>query len=321
LITIEAPKAVEKTLALIAKNEKFDDKDNEMVTASADLILRNPQYGLDLASLLEKMPPQQQTFYAIMLSSAKTGWTPAAREEYFKWFHKAFSYQGGRSYIGFIDKARQLALKNVPSDKVAYYNKLSGSELLTGTGNDLVKLYTPKGPGRGWKVDQAVELVKDSLANRDFERGKQIFSAVLCSRCHTIQGEGADVGPELTQLGTRFSVKDMLEAIIEPDKAVSDQYASISFQMKDGQSIVGREVNQDANFYYVSQNPFDPKTIRKVAKKDVVSSKISPVSMMLPGLINGLNPNELRDLVAYLMAGGNKNNPIYSESGAPKSGK
>jgi putative heme-binding domain-containing protein len=122
-------------------------------------------------------------------------------------------------------------------------------------------------------------------------------------------------------LGTRFSVKDMLEAIIEPDKAVSDQYASISFQMKDGQSIVGREVNQDANFYYVSQNPFDPKTIRKVAKKDVVSSKISPVSMMLPGLINGLNPNELRDLVAYLMAGGNKNNPIYSESGAAKSGK
>lgn len=321
LVTVEAPKVVEKTLGLIAKNEKFDDKDNEMVTASADLILRNPQYGLDLAGLLEKMPPAQQTFYAIMLSGAKTGWTPALRDEYFKWFHKAFSYQGGRSYIGFIDKARQLALKNVPADKVAHYNKMSGSDLLTGTGNDLVKLYTPKGPGRGWKVDQAVALVQDSLANRDFERGKQIFSAVLCSRCHTIQGEGADVGPELTQLGTRFSVKDMLEAIIEPDKAVSDQYASISFQMKDGQSIVGREVNQDANFYYISQNPFDPKTIRKVSKKDVVSSKISPVSMMLPGLINGLNPNELRDLVAYLMAGGNKNNPIYTESATTKGGK
>jgi hypothetical protein len=33
-----------------------------------------------------------------------------------------------------------------------------------------------------------------------------------------------------------------------------------------------------------------------------------------------LNPSELRDLVAYLMSGGNKNNPIYSESsGAQKS--
>ncbi|WP_439555663.1 c-type cytochrome [Dyadobacter sp.] len=321
LVTLEAPKVVEKTLALIEKNEKFDDKDNEMVTASADLILRNPQYGLDLASLLEKMPPQQQTFYAIMLSSAKTGWTPALREQYFSWFKKAFSYQGGRSYIGFIDKARQLALKNVPQDQVAKYNKLSGAELLTGTGNDLVKLYTPKGPGRGWKLDEAVTLVQDSLNNRDFERGKMIFSAVLCNRCHAIQGEGADVGPELTQLGTRFSAKDMLESIIEPDKTISDQYASIAYTLKDGQSVVGRQLNEDANFYYIAQNPFDSKTVRKISKKEVASTKLSTVSVMLPGLINGLNPNELRDLVAYLMSGGNKNNPIYTESGAAKGGK
>ncbi|MCE6992161.1 c-type cytochrome [Dyadobacter sp. CY323] len=322
LITLEAPKAVEKTLALIDKNEKFDDKDNEMVTASADLILRNPQYGLDLAGLLEKMPPQQQSFYAIMLSSAKTGWTPALSEKYFKWFHKAFSYQGGRSYIGFIDKARQMALKNVPKDKVAYYNKLSGAELLTGTGNDLVKVYSPKGPGRGWKVDDAVALVQDSLANRDFDRGKLIFSAVLCNRCHMIQGEGSDVGPDLTQLGTRFSVKDMLESIIIPDKTVSDQYASISYTLKTGESVVGRQINEDANFYYIAQNPFDSKTIRKISKKEVGSTKISTVSVMLPGLINGLNPNELRDLVAYLMSGGNKSNPIYTEGAkAQKGGK
>jgi putative heme-binding domain-containing protein len=322
LITLEAPKAVEKTLALIDKNEKFDDKDNEMVTASADLILRNPQYGLDLAGLLEKMPPQQQSFYAIMLSSAKTGWTPALSEKYFKWFHKAFSYQGGRSYIGFIDKARQMALKNVPKDKVAYYNKLSGAELLTGSGNDLVKVYSPKGPGRGWKVDDAVALVQDSLTNRDFERGKLIFSAVLCNRCHVIQGEGSDVGPDLTQLGTRFSVKDMLESIIIPDKTVSDQYASISYTLKTGESVVGRQINEDANFYYIAQNPFDSKTIRKISKKEVASTKISTVSVMLPGLINGLNPNELRDLVAYLMSGGNKQNPIYTDAAkAPKGGK
>ncbi|QRR00458.1 c-type cytochrome [Dyadobacter sandarakinus] len=321
LITLEAPGAVQKTLGLIEKNEVFDDKDNAMATASADLILRNPQYGLDLAGLLEKLPPAQQTFYAIMLSSAKTGWTPELREKYFAWFKNAFGYQGGRSYIGFIDKARQLALKNVPKDKFAYYNKLSGAELLTGTGNDLARLYTPKGPGRGWKVDEAVALVQDSLANRDFEKGKMIFSAVLCSRCHAIQGEGADVGPELTQLGTRFSVHDMLESIIIPDKTISDQYASIAYTLKDGQSVVGRQINEDANFYYIAQNPFDSKTVRKLSKKEVASSKISTVSVMLPGLINGLNPDELRDLVAYLMSGGNKNNPIYTESRTQKGGK
>lgn len=322
LVFLEAPKAVERTLSLLIKNEAFDDKDNDMATASSDLILRNPQYGLDIAGMLEKMPPKQQTFYAFVLSGAKTGWTPELRDQYFKWYYKAFSYQGGRSYIGFIDKARQLALKNVPQEKLAYYNKISGAELLTGTGNDLARTYSPKGPGRGWKVEEAVALVQDSLANRDFEQGKMIFSAVLCNRCHAIQGEGADVGPDLTQLGTRFSTKDMLESIIIPDKTISDQYASIAYTLKNGESVVGRQLNEDANFYYIAQNPFDSKTIRKISKKTVASTKISTVSVMLPGLINGLNPNELRDLIAYLMSGGNKKNPIYSESAStPKAGK
>jgi putative heme-binding domain-containing protein len=148
-----------------------------------------------------------------------------------------------------------------------------------------------------------------------------IFSAVLCNRCHVIQGEGADVGPDLTQLGTRFSAKDMLESIIDPDKTISDQFGSVAYTLKNGESVVGRQTNEDANFYYIAQNPFDSKTIRKISKKEVASSKISTVSVMLPGLINGLNPNELRDLVAYLMSGGNKNNPIYTESSAPKGGK
>jgi putative heme-binding domain-containing protein len=320
LVFLEAPKAVERTLTLIRNNELFDDKDNETATASADLILRNPQYGLDIAAMLEKMPARQQTFYAFVLSGAKTGWTPELRDEYFKWYDKAFSFKGGRSYIGFLEKARQIALKNVPQDKLAYYNKLSGAEKLTMNGNDIANLYSPKGPGRGWKVDQAVAMVQDSLAGSDFERGKLIYSAVLCSRCHTIQGEGSDIGPDLTQLGNRFSTKDMLEAIIEPDKAVSDQYASTIYTLKNGESVLGRQMNEDANFYYIAQNPFDQKTIRKISKKTVTSTKISPVSIMLPGLINGLNPSELRDLVAYISSGGSKNSPIYKEGGA-KGGK
>ncbi len=314
LINLEAPKAVEKTLTLLKNNEKFDDIDNATATASSDLILRNPQYGLDIANMLEKIPPGQQTFYAFVLSSAKTGWNDNLRQDYFKWFENAFSYQGGRSYIGFIDKARNLALLNVPKDKFEYYNKMSGSEKLTTSGNELVALYSPKGPGRGWNVDQAVELVADSLQHRDFEKGKMIFSAVLCNRCHVMGDEGSDVGPNLTQLGNRFSVKDIMEAIVDPNKAISDQYASSIYEMKDGESILGRQLNEDANFYYLSQNPFDPKTVRKVSRKNVKTIKSSTVSVMLPGLINGLNPEELRDLTAYLMSGGSDKNPIYSES-------
>jgi hypothetical protein len=34
---------------------------------------------------------------------------------------------------------------------------------------------------------------------------------------------------------------------------------------------------------------------------------------MPPGLINGLNPEELRDLMAYLMAGGNSASKVYGK--------
>ncbi len=70
-------------------------------------IMRNPQYGMDIANMLSSVPPAQQTYYAIALSQAKNGWTPELREQYFKWFYTAFSYKGGHSFRGFINNARK----------------------------------------------------------------------------------------------------------------------------------------------------------------------------------------------------------------------
>ncbi|MCY7350432.1 MAG: c-type cytochrome [Cytophagaceae bacterium] len=323
LISLEAPGVVEKTLTLLAK--KAEDGTGpvggETVTASSDLILRNPQYGLDIAKMLAKLPPAQQTYYATMLSSQKTGWTPALRDQYFQWFAGAFGYQGGNSYVGFIDKARKLALANVPKDQFDRYNKLSGVDLLTEKGNDLVSNYTPKGPGKSWKLDPALAMLDSGLVDRNFDTGKKIYSAVLCSRCHAVQGEGGDIGPDLTQLGTRFSNKDILEAIIHPDKTVSDQYASTIFTLKNGQSVLGRLINEDDRSYTISQNPFAADQVRKISKKDVVSKKYSTVSIMLPGLINSLNANELKDLVAYLKSGGNFDDKVFKTNSGPPKGK
>ncbi|QMW00784.1 c-type cytochrome [Spirosoma foliorum] len=312
LISFDAPGVIEKTLALLDKNnEDIGPVGGQTVTASSDLILRNPQYGLDIAKMLEKLPPAQQTYYATMLSSANTGWTPALWDRYFSWFAKAFKYQGGRSYIGFIDKARKLALNHVPKDQFEKYNKLSGADLLTASGNDIVSDYSPKGPGRQWKLEKAVAIVDSGSGTRDFATGQKIYSAILCSRCHSMGGQGGDIGPDLTQLGTRFSNKDILEAIINPNKAVSDQYASTIFYLKNGQSVLGRLVSEDKVNYSISQNPFAPDQLRKVPKSTVTSKKYSTESVMLPGLINSLNGDELKDLIAYLKAGGNQNNDVY----------
>jgi putative heme-binding domain-containing protein len=319
LITLEAPGVIEKTLALMGKKEDTSTMPGgSTATSSADLIMRNPQYGLDIAKTLEKMPPPQQTYLATMLSAAKTGWTPQTQEKYMKWFRNAFTYQAGRSYIGFIDKARQLALANTPESKRVAYDKMSGGDLLTKNGNDLAQTVYPKGPGKRWDVETALAVTDDAhLTNRNFQQGKDMYNAITCGRCHAIQSEGGNIGPDLTQLATRFSTKDILESIIEPNKVISDQYAASQITLKNGESIVGRITNEDKTSYTVSQNPFAPDMVVKIQKKDVVSNKYSSVSIMLPGLINSLNEEELKDLIAYLKSGGNDKSPMFSAQ-APK---
>ena len=303
LINLQAPDAVEKTMALM-DNAKDDTSYQKTFTESSDLIMRNPQYGLDIAEMLSKVPPAQQTYYAVMLSAAKVGWTPQMREKYFTWIRNASNYRGGKSFMGFMDHARKLALQNVPKAEFAHYNTLSGDSIFKYAGPFVPsKLPQPKGPGRDWQVEEALKVVDSGLNNRNLENGKNMFAASMCSSCHSFKGEGGQIGPDLTQLGTRFSSKDILESIIDPNKTISDQYAATIFYLKDGKSIMGRLISQDNEKYTVSQNPFAPQMLREIPKKDVDRTKVSDVSIMMPGMINNLNPDELRDLMAFLMSG------------------
>lgn len=318
LVHLDAPDAVSKTLALLPLAED-DSTYQKTVTKSSDLILRNPQYGLDIANMLAKTPPAQQIYYATVLSKANAGWTPELQETYFKWFYDAFGYKGGNSYIGFVNKARTLALEKVNKSEFAHFNTLSGDSLLNSSGRSLASSAEgPKGPGRGWKIEEALPIIEEDAGVRDFKRGMVLFGAINCGSCHSMQGEGGSIGPDLTQLGNRFSARDMLEAIIEPSKVISDQYESKVFFLKNGTSILGRLNNEDKDTYFVSQNPYEPQTVKEISKKDVSEIKVSEVSIMPPGTLNSLNPEELKDLIAYLMSGGNENSPIYTSKDKKK---
>ncbi|MBS4073545.1 MAG: c-type cytochrome [Algoriphagus sp.] len=315
---LDAPTAVEKTLALL-KNAKDDPDYQKTFTSSSDLIFRNPQYGLDIANMLANVPPAQATFYATVLGGADKGWTPAQREEYFKWINHALTaYKGGRSYVGFLDRARKMALASVDKADFEKYDEMSGGKLLTASGNDIANTgVQPEGPGRRWTVEEAEPLVAN-LVGRDLVKGRAMYSAVLCQSCHTMQGEGGAIGPDLSQLGTRFSPKDILVATINPSETISDQYHATVLELKAGGSIVGKLNDEDAQNYYISQNPFAPNDIKTVPKNTVVLKKNAEVSIMMGGLINRLNEEELKDLMAYLISGGNADHPVYKQPTAQK---
>jgi putative heme-binding domain-containing protein len=313
LVNVDSPGIIEKIVSKITNNASasIESVGGNTATNSADLILRNPQYGLDIAQMLDNKPPALQVYYAILISNVKTGWTPALSERYFSWYKKAFTYKGGLSYVGFLERARKMALQNVPENKKGYYDNLSGGDLLNKTGNDIIVENYPKGPYKYWNADETNKLFETELVNRDYKQGKSMYDAVTCSRCHSMLGQGGNIGPDLSQLASRFTTKDILEAIMEPNKVISDQYASTQFELKNGQSIVGRLVNEDKVNYSISQNPYAPDFLLKVAKNTVVSKKYSTVSVMLPGLINPLNQEELKDLMAFLIAGGKQDHKVF----------
>lgn len=312
LISLDAPGVIDKTMNLLASAK--DDEADKTLTSSADLIMRNPQYGLDIANMLSNVPPAQQTYYVTALSNSKNGWTPETRKKYFEWFRKAVTYKGGHSFRGYLDKIRQTALQNVDPKDMEFYDKLSGDSLVNQFGGITIdKEHQPKGPGRNWDVKEATELIGSGLTNRNLENGRNMFAASLCINCHTIGTEGGASGPNLTQLGTRFSAQDMLESIIQPSKTISDQYGSTVFVLKNGGSVVGRLVNTDDSKYYISQNPFAPQILKELPKTDVIQTRVSDVSIMPPGTINRLNEEELKDLLAYLMSGGNKDHEVYGK--------
>ena len=312
LTTLDDPEVIASTLALLEDENSGATQQAEGATESSDLILRNPQYGIDIANMLKNVPPAQQTYYATVLSEQRSGWTPELRERYFKWFYQAFDFEGGNSYIGFIDKARKEALIHVPKGEFEHYNTISGDSLIGNDGKDLANLPQPEGPWRRWEMEEAVAVLDSGgLENRSFEVGHNMYLATRCATCHSMRGEGGIIGPNLTQLGTRFTAEDMITAIVEPNEAISDQYASTVLYLTNGQSVVGKLIREDDNTYYLSQNPFAPDVIREIPKAEVTETKLSAVSVMPPGLINPLGKDELQDLIAYLMAGGDPDHPIY----------
>jgi len=282
---------------------------------SQEVLLRSEQYGPTIAAMHENRPVEQGLAFALSLSNQETGWTPALRNRYFKWFYRALQKSGGASYKGFVEQIRLRALDKVPEREKKILAELSGEALLQSVATFNTDVPQPVGPGRAWTLGD-VRWRWEGLNNRSFERGEQLYQALACSNCHAMKGQGGNVGPDLTQAGTRFSIRDLLTAMILPSVSISDQYGATLYTMKDGGNLIGRTLRSTEDSVYVGMNPFSITQETAIATSDISSSEPSPVSLMPPGLINSLNEEELKDLVAYLQSGGDPEHKVFGNSRA-----
>ena len=163
-----------------------------------------------------------------------------------------------------------------------------------------------------WKLDEVLPIVEKGLqGGRDPERGRRLFSLAGCAACHRFEQDGGAAGPDLTGVAGRFSVRDLLESMVEPNKVISDQYAAITIQKKNGELITGRVGNLFGTTLNIVENMFEPGRMANVNRADIESMEISRVSMMPEGLLNSLEQDEILDPVAYLLARGDSKGPAF----------
>ncbi len=304
LIALGAPSSVPKTMQLMTTA-----KDDEVSWLATDRLARNDKYGPRFLRTGEARPNIQQIAYAYALRSAKSGWTPELRREFFRWFASTGPWQGGNHFRGFLDQIRAAALANVPDET----ERKALAELATPKVSATAALVVapPKGPGQDYTVDDIMRFTKDGLHRRDFERGRSMYIAGNCLACHRLGNDGGGVGPDLTRSSSRYTLRDLLENIVDPSKVVSDQYESTLFELTDGTTITGRIVGEEDGVLQVAANPAVPNEIKEIRLADIESRQVSPLSLMPRGLINGMNKEEIRDLLAYILAAGDREHPMF----------
>ncbi len=306
LVAIDSKQVVSKTLALMATA-----KDDFQEVATDAVLSRNDGYANAARAAAGSRPNAQQIDYMFALRNATAGWTPEHRQTFFSWFPRARSWKGGNSFKGFIENIRKDALETfVPQPELAALDALSSKvEAATSAPNYVA----PKGPGRAYTLDEATALATTGLkaGGRNFANGETMYRSIMCATCHRFNGEGGSIGPDLTGSGNRYTLRDLLENIIDPSKVISDQYDSHEITKKDGSILIGRIIVEENEKVFLMTNPFAPNDHMAINESDIAKKGTRKVSMMPPSLINSLNQDELLDLLAYLVSGGNKADKVF----------
>jgi putative heme-binding domain-containing protein len=251
------------------------------------------------ASLDAAVTRESQLDLARILRGRLPDWTSAQRTHYLAWLHRTGSWRGGASFTAFLKELRREAVASAPAAERPALEKSLADSIKTAP---VATLPEGRGVVRAWTVAELAAVVEKSTGPRDPARGRRVFGMVGCFACHTCNGEGGAVGPDLTSAGSRLATRDLLEAIIDPSREISDQYGTSLVTLRDGRQLSGRIINYTEQGISLAENLFDPAQATRLKESDIVSIESSKVSLMPPGLLDVLQPGEILDLLAFLSA-------------------
>jgi len=139
----------------------------------------------------------------------------------------------------------------------------------------------------------------------DPSAGQRIFFGTkvgTCAKCHTIDGRGSAVGPDLSKIRQRIAsegVEWLLETILQPSKQMAPQYTPWQIVLTNGKTLIGlprRKGGSGEAYLDIDGKEF------LVKKPNIEFHREMPTSIMPEGLLHGLTVQELNDLFAFILS-------------------
>lgn len=140
------------------------------------------------------------------------------------------------------------------------------------------------------------------------EKGRAVYQRLDCASCHTINGQGGGLGPELSKIGQRRAPSWLRQAVLQPGSLKSKgiqgilqggftEYLPVSVVEKSGSEVRGVRVNEDS---FTIQIRDASGRLYSFRKTDVTNIDKQTGRSLMPSYRDRLNATDTDDLVAYL---------------------
>ena len=150
--------------------------------------------------------------------------------------------------------------------------------------------------------EQLEKLVEQRRAAYQPAKAKVTDGAALyaknCAACHSIAGQGGNVGPQLDGIGQR-GLERLCEDILDPNRNVDGAFRTTLLVLKDGEVTSGLFRREEGEVVVLAEST--GKEIN-VAKKDIAERRQSDTSLMPENFGELLTAAEFNHLMAYLLS-------------------
>ena len=304
----------EKLVATIDPLFPSESADLNWLLCETLAYLQSPTVAAKTMALIEIAPTQEeQVQYARSIRLLKTGWTTELQTAYFEWFLKAANYRGGASFAKFIEFIRNDAVASLTDIQKDSLKEVLAKKPVQKSALETLGAIFDGRKETQWSLDELVQAAGTELKHRDFENGRTMFAAAGCYACHRFQNQGGMTGPDLTTAGRRYSVRDLLDQVVNPSKVINDQFSAVMVITDQGLVHSGVVVNLNNNGLTLNTDLTDPNKRVTINRNTIDEMMVSKTSPMPAGLFNRMTRDEIMDLVAYLISGADPTHEYFKK--------